>query len=148
NDVGLSSWEEINDGIAGSNYGWPNTEGETSNPAYRSPLYAYPHDGTTCAITGAAFYNPAIPQFPAGYTGDYFFADLCAGWIKNYDIASDIAQVFAQNAGTYLVDIKVNANGSLYYLMRGDGVDGRVYRINYVPASAPLLTSAQVDLMK
>src|SRR3954469_2014663 len=24
NDVGQSTWEEINDGIAGSNYGWPN----------------------------------------------------------------------------------------------------------------------------
>ncbi len=27
NDVGEVTWEEINDGIAGSNYGWPNTEG-------------------------------------------------------------------------------------------------------------------------
>ncbi len=27
NDVGEASFEEINDGIAGSNYGWPNTEG-------------------------------------------------------------------------------------------------------------------------
>ena len=24
NDVGETTWEEINDGIAGSNYGWPN----------------------------------------------------------------------------------------------------------------------------
>ena len=32
NDVGESTWEEINDGIAGSNYGWPTTEGETSIP--------------------------------------------------------------------------------------------------------------------
>src|SRR3977135_3835935 len=27
NDVGQSTWEEINDGIAGSNYGWPTCEG-------------------------------------------------------------------------------------------------------------------------
>ena len=27
NDVGQNAWEEINDGIAGSNYGWPTTEG-------------------------------------------------------------------------------------------------------------------------
>ena len=39
NDVGQSTWEEINDGIAGSNYGWPITEGPTSDPRYLSPLY-------------------------------------------------------------------------------------------------------------
>src|SRR5689334_3487711 len=27
NDVGQNTWEEINDGMAGSNYGWPTTEG-------------------------------------------------------------------------------------------------------------------------
>jgi glucose/arabinose dehydrogenase len=27
NDVGENTWEEINDGIAGSNYGWPTCEG-------------------------------------------------------------------------------------------------------------------------
>src|SRR5262245_18088529 len=36
-DVGQNAWEEIDDGVAGSNYGWPNTEGPTSNPAYRTP---------------------------------------------------------------------------------------------------------------
>ena len=34
NDVGQNTWEEINDGIAGSNYGWPDTEGADD----RSPL--------------------------------------------------------------------------------------------------------------
>ena len=27
NDVGQSAWEEINDGVAGANYGWPECEG-------------------------------------------------------------------------------------------------------------------------
>src|SRR5690349_21890187 len=43
NDVGQNTWEEINDGIAGSNYGWPTTEGVTTNPAFRSPLFVYTH---------------------------------------------------------------------------------------------------------
>ncbi|HEX7771865.1 MAG TPA: PQQ-dependent sugar dehydrogenase, partial [Pyrinomonadaceae bacterium] len=43
NDVGEASWEEINDGIAGSNYGWPNVEGPSANPNFRSPLFAYGH---------------------------------------------------------------------------------------------------------
>ena len=43
NDVGQNTWEEINDGIAGANYGWPTTEGATTNPQFRSPRYAYNH---------------------------------------------------------------------------------------------------------
>ena len=43
NDVGEVTWEEINDGIAGSNYGWPTVEGPSSNPSFRSPLFAYGH---------------------------------------------------------------------------------------------------------
>jgi hypothetical protein len=56
NDVGESTYEEINDGIAGSNYGWPTTEGPTSNPSFRSPIYFYGHgtsNTTGCAIVGA-----------------------------------------------------------------------------------------------
>src|SRR6185369_6849026 len=61
NDVGQNTWEEINDGIAGSNYGWPDTEGATSDPRFRSPIFFYGHgtsSTTGCAISGAAFYNP------------------------------------------------------------------------------------------
>src|SRR5687768_15264462 len=54
NDVGQNTWEEINDGIAGSNYGWPTTEGTTTNPSFRSPLLSYGHGTgatTGCSIT-------------------------------------------------------------------------------------------------
>ena len=61
NDVGQNTWEEINEGVAGSNYGWPDTEGPTSDPRFDPPVYAYQHGAGTptgCAITGGAFYNP------------------------------------------------------------------------------------------
>jgi len=121
NDVGQSAWEEINDGIAGSNYGWPNTEGPTSNPLFRSPLFSYGHgsDATTgCAIAGGAFYNPTMVQFPTSYVGKYFFADLCTGWIRVFDPATGTASGFATNV-SQPVDLKVTADGSLYYLARG-----------------------------
>ena len=35
NDVGQNTWEEINDGRAGANYGWPDTEGADDRPAVR-----------------------------------------------------------------------------------------------------------------
>jgi len=91
NDVGQNTWEEIDDGNAGSNYGWPATEGPTSNPSYRSPIYAYGHgDGNFlgCAITGGTFYNPVVPQFPQDYVGVFFFADYCGGWINVLDHAN------------------------------------------------------------
>src|SRR6185503_18688732 len=67
NDVGQVTWEEIDEGEAGANYGWPQTEGPTSAPGIKGPLFFYGHgDGPTtgCAITGAAFYSPAQRQFP------------------------------------------------------------------------------------
>src|SRR5207253_1134453 len=91
NDVGQNTWEEINDGIVGSNYGWPNSEGPTQNPNERGPIYAYGHGSgpfVGCAITGGTFYNPDVAQFPPQYSGVYFFADLCGGWINMLDPSS------------------------------------------------------------
>jgi glucose/arabinose dehydrogenase len=137
NDVGAGSWEEINSGIAGSNYGWPATEGTTTNPAYRSPLYAYPHGSgnfSGCAITGGAFYNPATVRFPSTYVGRYFFADFCNGWINTYDPATGSVANFASGISS-AVDLKVGADGALYYLARGSS---SVNRISY--SVAPVIT--------
>ena len=136
NDVGQSTWEEINDGIAGSNYGWPTTEGPTSNPSFRSPIYYYGH-GTTnttgCAIVGGAFYNPPVPQFPSSYIGTYFFADLCGGWIRIFDPTAGTATGFATGI-VNPVDLHVGPDGALYYLAQGSG--GQVFRVSALPAQA------------
>jgi glucose/arabinose dehydrogenase len=137
NDVGEVTWEEINDGIAGSNYGWNLSEGPTSNPNFRSPLFSYLHGGsatTGCAIAGGAFYNPAIVQFPADFVGKYFFADLCSGWIRVFDPATSTASGFATNISSP-VDLKVGADGSLYYLARGSSA---VFRVQF---TEPMLIS-------
>ncbi len=130
NDVGQSAFEEINDGIAGSNYGWPTVEGPSSNPSFRAPLYSYGH-GTGpflgCAITGGTFYNPGTGQFPSSYAGDYFFADLCGGWINRYDVGTGGVTTFASGISSP-VDLKVGPDGSLYYLARGIG---SVYRVSF-----------------
>ena len=136
NDVGESTYEEINDGIAGSNYGWPITEGPTSNSAFRGPIYFYGHgtnNVTGCAIVGAAFYNPPVPQFPSSYSGKYFFADLCNGWIRVFDPSAGTATGFATGI-VNPVDLHVGSDGALYYLARGSG--GQVFRISALPAQA------------
>jgi glucose/arabinose dehydrogenase len=128
NDVGQDTWEEINDGIAGSNYGWNITEGPTSNPLFRSPLFFYGHGisvTTGCAIAGGAFYNPVTVRFPQSFAGKYFFADLCSGWIRVFDPVTGTASGFATGI-SQPVDLKVDVDGSLYYLARGSGAVSRV----------------------
>jgi glucose/arabinose dehydrogenase len=136
NDVGETNWEEINQGIAGANYGWPDCEGDctTPHPTFEDPVYQYGHSGipesTGCAIVGSAFYNPATAQFPADYVGDYFFGDLCTGFIRRFDPVLNQDYDFALGIDD-LVDLAVSDNGSLYYLARGPGpgATGVLYKI-------------------
>lgn len=141
NDVGQDTWEEINDGIAGSNYGWPTTEGPTSNPLFRSPLFFYGHGisaTTGCAIAGGSFYNPNFVRFPQSFIGKYFFADLCSGWIRVFDPAAGTATGFATGI-LNPVDLKVDADGSLLYLSRGSNA---VFRVQFTdPMLIPELGS-------
>jgi hypothetical protein len=129
NDVGEGTWEEINDGIAGSNYGWPDCEGNCNPPdsQFRDPIFRYANDGATCAITGGAFYNPVTAQFPPDYIGKYFFADFCGGWIRRFDPATGSVANFASGISSP-VDLQVSADGSLYYLARGSG---SVFRVSF-----------------
>ncbi len=132
NDVGQNTWEEINDGIAGSNYGWSLCEGVCSPPNanFRDPLFQYGHGSsstTGCAITGGAFYDPTTVLFPADYVGKYFFAEFCTGWIRRFDPATGTATGFASGISNP-VDLIVTADGSLYYLARGAGA---VFRVGY-----------------
>jgi len=128
NNVGLSTWEEINDGIAGSNYGWPICEGfcNPPDPRFRDPIFVYQNTGVDCAITGGSFYNPQLIQFPANFVGSYFFSDFCGGWIHRIDPANGFA--FSEFAAgiSNPVDLKVSDDGFLYYLARGAGAVGRI----------------------
>ncbi|MFP2909922.1 PQQ-dependent sugar dehydrogenase [Pyxidicoccus sp. 3LFB2] len=130
NDVGQARWEEINEGVAGANYGWPDTEGPTTNPRFRTPLHAYGHgsgNALGCAVAGGTFYNPTTSQFPATYVGRYFFADYCGGWIRVLDPTTGATELFATSLNAP-VDLDVGPDGSLYYLDRGED---SVRRIRY-----------------
>jgi len=134
NDVGEDDWEEINEGLAGANYGWPIAEGPNEEPSISSPLFAYSHDGGRCAIVGGAFYPLLSPQFPDEYAGDYFFADLCAGWIGHYDPATGMASIdFATRVG-FPVDLALSPEGGLYYVERRRGL---LVRIDYTGEDGP-----------
>ena len=135
NDVGQNTWEEIDEGGAGRNFGWPTTEGDftqASFPNFTRPVYTYNHGGGTFqgfAITGGAFYSPTTTTFPADYAGDYFFADYVNDWINVVNADGSDPRRFATGAQS-TVDLKVAADGSLYYL----GYDsGRAFRVTADP---------------
>ncbi len=136
NDVGQDTWEEIDDGIPGANYGWPSCEGACSspNPNFRDPLYQHSH-AAGCAIAGGTFYSPVANQFPAEYAGVYFFADLCGAWIRKLDPGNGNQVTTFATGLSSPVDLKVSTDGSLYYLDRGRS---SVYRVRF--ASAPSIT--------
>ena len=130
NDVGQRTWEEVNEGAAGANYGWPATEGPTSDPAFTAPLYAYGRGNgpfVGCAITGGTIYHGIPAQFPVEYVGSYFFADFCGGWINRLDPETRRVTTFASDIDAP-VDLRVGPDGNLYYLSRGAG---SVHRISF-----------------
>ncbi|MCZ2146932.1 MAG: PQQ-dependent sugar dehydrogenase [Bryobacterales bacterium] len=140
NDVGKDSYEEINEGQAGANYGWPETEGPTNNPNYKSPIFSYAHAGGGtaggCAIVGAAFYNPATGNFPSTWNGKYFFADYCRGWIRALDPATKEVVDFATGIASP-VALAISPTGSLYYASWSGNA---VYKVDYTAGQAPAIT--------
>lgn len=129
NDVGDGAWEEVDEGIAGRNFGWNTTEGnfiQTTYPPFTLPVYTFQH-GTAFpngnSISGGAFYSTSASlQFPQTYQGKYFFGDYVRSWIAYIDPsappAANGATLFASGASG-VVDLKVGPDGSLYYLQRG-----------------------------
>jgi glucose/arabinose dehydrogenase len=124
NDVGQGTWEEINLGVAGANYGWPSTEGPTNASGITAPLFAYDHDSGAdntagffngCSIIGGAFYPDAGP-FPAAYRGSYYFTDFCAAVIGRIDLANgNAAYAFGSVSGSP-VGMMVANDGALLVL--------------------------------
>ncbi|MDB5102945.1 MAG: carbohydrate-binding protein [Fibrobacteres bacterium] len=149
NDNGQDSWEEINELQSGANYGWPAMEGNTGTPpaGNKAPFYAYSHLGPTGnsgSIVAAAFYNPAVANFPSPYIGKYFYADHVLGEIRylDPDAANPSPATFATGLD-HPLDIKVAGDGRLYYLVRGNGSDPNLtglYRVQYATNLAPAIT--------
>ena len=83
NDVGQSTWEEVDEGIAGAHYGWPCREGPdplsgtaTCSTPTKDPTLFYNHSTGCNVITGGAYVPPAT--WP-GYDGAYLFVDFGCG---------------------------------------------------------------------
>ena len=128
NDVGQDTWEEIDLGVAGANYGWPGSEGPTGGAGVTLPIFTYKHGDASplgsgpggffkgFAIAGGAFY-PASGPFPASYRDQYYFADFVSQFVGRFDAASGTAARFASLSGSP-VDLLVGTDGAVYVLTR------------------------------
>ena len=150
-DVGgnvATSNEELNLGVAGANYGWPDNEGPCAAPC-RSPLYDYEHNGGNGSITGGFVYHGT--QFPSSMRGNYFFADYAQRWIRRltFDSDGDVSGVFNfepisgdpnESAGD-IVDLTEGPDGALYYVDLGySDISGsfgvsKIRRIRYLQSN-------------
>ena len=130
NDVGQNTWEEVNLGVAGADYGWPASEGPDNIITGRTaPLFAYKHSSATpagsgpggffvgFAIAGGTFY-PSNGALGAPWRGNYFFADYVSQFIGVVDLSNaNAAYAFGRVTGSP-VDVLAAADGSLLVLTR------------------------------
>ena len=129
NDVGEVTWEEINLGTAGANYGWPSTEGLTSAAGITGPLFTYKHSDAApvgsgpggflkgFCIAGGTFY-PASGPFPAPYRKNYFFSEYGTHFIARLDPANGYAAYAFSSVQDSPVDMLTGTDGALYVLAR------------------------------
>jgi glucose/arabinose dehydrogenase len=138
------SWEEVNELLAGSNYGYGRQEGYTVPTnmtgivgTFRPALYAY--DGGGCIIAAAFYPGSGTRNFPQSFHRKFFFADHRNHYIKVLDI-DDPKNVsdFATDARSP-VDIKFGADGTMYYINRGQS-GGSLLKVTY--AGGPTALSA------
>jgi glucose/arabinose dehydrogenase len=131
-DVGEGTFEEINLGRAGANYGWSLTEGAfdpTIFPAFTNPIHAYGRSSGQ-AVTGGYVYRG--PE--AAFQGRYFFSDFATSKIWTLEKTGG-AWAFTDLTGRTTVgggpissvsSFGEDAAGNLYIVDFG----GKVFRLN------------------
>jgi glucose/arabinose dehydrogenase len=168
NDVGQGTWEEIDLGAPGADYGWNVREGHCANgstsncgapPAgMTNPIFDYRHGsgnnvpGTNVSncnsITGGAFVPNGI-GWPAAYTGAYLFSDYVCGAIFRINpsgpgfTATTAYTLAASLGGSSAVHLRFGPYGftqALYYTTYANG--GEVRRISFANAAPTAVASA------
>jgi glucose/arabinose dehydrogenase len=146
NDVGQSTWEEVDNGVAGADYGWSDREGPCANgsdtncgppPAgMTNPIYWYSHAESTCnAITGGAFVPNGL--WPSTYDNGYLYTDYTCGKIfllKSNGSGGFTRSEFASAAGA-VVNVRFGPSPvgqALYYTNYDNG--GEIHRIAFTGA--------------
>ncbi len=147
-DVGWTTWEELNTGAPGANFGWPYYEGGPngnivtpggyiglpSGQAFvaaggnaNQPIFALNHqtDGIDAIIMGDVIHGGNLGQL---FEGDILFNSLGQGIVRRatVDAQGNVTNVSVFTTGAqYVVDIKQAPDGNMYYVDLLDGQIGR-----------------------
>jgi glucose/arabinose dehydrogenase len=141
-EVGWNTWEEVNHGGAGSNFGWPCYEGNGPQPFFQNnfpaqcgaltgvtpPFFTYDH-GSGSAVIGGPIYSGTT--YPEQYRGNFFFADYSGNFIKRVVFDADHHPVSVQPFATDIqspVALTQGPDGLIYYL---SFTTGEIRRIRY-----------------
>lgn len=150
NDVGQGTREEVDELVAGGNYGWPTREGacpQGQNPPCAAPgagmidpITDYPRSQGSY-ITGGAFVPNGI--WPRQFDGAYVFGDGGSGrmWVRTAAGTVNDAVPFHTAPTMSDMDFVPEPSGlALYYVLTGTGqVRKIVFPTQPIPtASAPL----------
>ncbi len=131
-DAGSNHFEEINlvpaAGPSGLNFGWRAREGDSDTPQFPdpapmnavNPLYFYPNDPGSSAVTGGLVYRGT--KMP-GLQGHYFFADFVKGTMATFNTAGGTVSDFVDRTSEIggisgVVAFFEDAAGELYYMRR------------------------------
>jgi glucose/arabinose dehydrogenase len=154
-DVGWDTWEEIDHGPAGSNFGWPCYEGPDPQEYYTvdfpstcslyppsaitAPVFTYSHADLPPipqeivagdSITAGTFYTGQV--YPSTYDGNFFFADYVGGWIMRLEVdaAGQMTGIepFASGINSP-VAVEMGPDGLLYYVSFVSGEVRRIRRL-------------------
>ncbi len=146
NDVGAATWEEIDQGTPGADYGWNICEGAHDNVSrpgtedcvtgsYTPPIHEYNHSTGCSSVTGGAFV-PTDASWPASYDSSYLFGDYVCN--KIFELKPKQGGGFTQSefasglgaAGPIAMAFGPSGSGkALYYTTYANG--GEVHRISY-----------------
>ncbi|HEX5090526.1 MAG TPA: LamG-like jellyroll fold domain-containing protein [Nocardioides sp.] len=156
-DVGWNTWEEIDHGHAGDNFGWPCYEGNLPQPSFQQsypaqcgavtnpvpPFHTYNHSVGSAAIGGPIYSGTA---YPSEYRNNFFFGDYSGNFIKRVVLDADGEPVSVQPFATATaapVSLVQGPDGLIYYLSFTTGeirrirYNGAVAKVSATPTSGP-----------
>ena len=158
-NVAATAYEEVDLGVRGANYGWPQCEGPLGQPkngpvcpaGVTGPVYSYGHDTAVAdcclnrAIIGGEIYHGSA--FPL--SGYYLYADYPTGsfyWLQlGTDGQTALANGQLTTVGTRLpVWLGQGPDGNVYWLDLGPSGTGQLRRLSYTGTlnQPPSITTA------